>query len=126
MRHTVRLNGVIVGHSELEETDPDVRRAWGAFRPGLGYELVQPVFRIYAQAVPMDGATRDAKGLERYYKARDAMPLELQDAQGRVIPTSAIHIADYTVEAGPGAISLDVLITDDRYWVRRAASPDVQ
>ena len=118
MRHTVRLHGVIVGHSELEDREPEAGRARGAFRPGLGYELVQPVFRIYAHAVPPDGSTRDEAALQRYYKARDALHLELVDASGRAIKTSAIHIEDYTVEAGPSAITLDVLIKDPAYWER--------
>jgi hypothetical protein len=118
MRHTVRLHGVIVGHSELENIEPNVGRAWGDFRPGLGYELVQPVFRLFAQAVPLDGV-KDKALLERYYSARDKLNLELVDANGHTIPTSTIHIADYTVEEGPKAISLDVLIPDEKYWARR-------
>ena len=118
MRHTVRLHGVIVGHSELENVEPDVGRAWGRFRPGLGYELVQPVFRIFAQAVPRDGTT-DNTLLERYYSARDALNLELLGADGNAIRTSAIHIADYTIEEGPAAIALDVLIPDEVYWSQR-------
>ena len=119
MRHTVRLHGVIVGHSELENIDPDLGRAWGAFRPGLGYDLVQPVFRLFAQAVPQDGSGKDAAKLEKYYAARDALKLNLEDDAGRSIRTSVIHIADYTVEAGDKAIELDVLIKDDRYWTHR-------
>jgi hypothetical protein len=119
MRHTVRLQGVIVGHSELEHADPQLGRAWGAFRPGLGYELVQPVFRLFAQAVPVDGSPRDDALLERYYAAREALPLVL-DADGTSIRASAIHIADYTVESGTSAIALEVLINDEAYWKRRA------
>lgn len=119
MRHTLKLNGVIVGHSELEDIEPELGRARGRLRPGLAYDLVQPVFRIYAQAVPLHGSTKDAEALERYYKARDALPLQLVDAEGRPIRTSAIHIADYTVEEGSGALELDVLIADDEYWERR-------
>src|SRR5262245_26736923 len=119
MRHTVRMSGVIVGHSELEHIDPDLGRAWGAFRPGLGYELVQPVFWLFAQAVPHDGSGRDPALLERYYNARDALKLELQDASGRPLRTSAIHIVDYSVEAGDEPLQLDVLIKDDGYWQGR-------
>jgi len=120
MRHTVRLHGVIVGHSDLEHAEPGLGRAWGPFRPGIGYELVQPVFRLYARAVPRgDTAPKDDAMLERYYKARDALRLELQDADGRAIRTSAIHILDYTVEEGSGALELDVLISDVSYWTRR-------
>ena len=118
MKHTVRLKGVIVGHSDLEHIEPGTGRAWGPFRPGLGYDLVQPVFRLFAQAVPPDGSSRDAALLERYYKARDALPLELQDDGGRTIRTSAIHIADYSVEEGAAPV-LDVLISDESYWLRR-------
>lgn len=120
MRHTVRLQGVIVGHSELEHCEPDIGRAWGEFRPGLGYELVQPVFRLFAHAVPRDGSAQDKALLDRYYRSRDALSLHLEDAAGRAIGTSAIHIADYSVEEGTAAIELDVLISDESYWRQRA------
>lgn len=120
MRHTVRLHGVIVGHSELEHAQPDIGRAWGAFRPGVGYELVQPVFRLFARAEPRDGSPRDPALLDRYHKSRDALGLSLEDANGRAVRTSAIHVADFTVEEGTTAIELDVLISDESYWQRRA------
>ena len=119
MRHTVRLHGVIVGHSELEQVAPELGRASGEFRPGLGYELVQPVFRLFSQAVSRDGTRRDAALLERYYKARDALGLELQDEHEQRIQAAAIHIADYSHEGGDPAIRLDVLINDHEYWSRR-------
>jgi hypothetical protein len=119
VKHTLKLHGVIVGHSELEHDERATGRAWGPFRPGLGYDLVQPIFRLYAQAVARDGSEQDASKLRRYYKARDALKLELVDAHGTSIPTSTIHIADYTVEDGPAAIELDVLIPDEAYWARR-------
>lgn len=119
MKHTLKLHGVIVGHSDLEHSERGVGRAWGVFRPGLGYELVQPVFRLYAQAVAPDLSQQDSAKLERYYKARDALGLELTDQTGAKIPTSAIHIVDQTVEEGPSAIHLEVLIPDDGYWAGR-------
>jgi hypothetical protein len=122
MRHTIRLQSVVVGYSELENIEPELGRAWGAFRPGLGYELVQPVFRLFAQAVPRDGSAKDTEMLERYYTARDALQLRLEDPDGRLIRTSAIHIADYTVEEGSAALELDVLISEDRYWDRRVGA----
>jgi hypothetical protein len=112
MKHTVKLHGVIVGHSELEHGDPGTGRAWGAFRPGLGYELVQPVFRLFSEAVPRGVSGKDEVLLERYYKARDALNLYLEDAHGNRVATTAIHIADYTVEEGPAAIELDVLMRE--------------
>jgi hypothetical protein len=119
MRHTVRLHGVVIGYSELEDVDPSLGRARGRFRPGTGYELVQPVFRLFVEAVPAPGApVADAEKLERYHRSRDALGLALEDDTGRPIRTSAIHISDYAARAG-GAIELEVLISDRDYWSRR-------
>lgn len=115
MRHTVKLHGVIVGHSDLELADESLGRAWGKFRPGLGYELVQPVFGLFSEAVPVHGGEpRDEIKLARYHAARDKLGLQLVDATGKEIATSAIHIADY-----PGQRELDVLIKDEGWWAER-------
>lgn len=118
MRHTVRLHGIVVGWSDLESLEPELGRASGQFRPGLGYDLVQPVFRLFAEAVPRNGVRDEAK-LERYYKSRDALNLELTDDEGNAINTSAIHIVDYSEDDGPDARELDVLIADEGYWRMR-------
>ena len=120
MRHTLKLNGIIIGHSELEEVDAVDRRVWGRFHPGFGYELVQPIFRLFTEATPMPGGEpRDQIKLARYIAARDNLPLVLVDDRGQPITTSAIHIADYSETRGADAISLDVLISDDDYWANR-------
>ena len=120
MRHTLKLHGVVVGWSDLEQTEPDLGRARGRFRPGVGYQLVQPVFRLFSEAVPRDEPDRrDEAKLARYYKSRDALQLELVDAEGVRIPTTTIHIADYT-SSGAGDCELDVLISDVHYWQRRS------
>lgn len=119
MRHTLKLHGVVVGWSDLERIEPDLGRARGRFRPGIGYELVQPVFRLFAEAVPRDDTRRDEAKLARYYKSRDALKLELVDAAGHVIPTTTIHIVDYSGN-GAGDCELDVLIADAEYWQRRS------
>jgi hypothetical protein len=120
MRHTVRLHTVTIGHSDLEHADFALRHAHGVFRPGVGYDLVQPVFQLFAKAVSRDGATLDAELLDRYHNARDAMKLQLVDGDGRPIVTSAIHIVDYSSTSSDGGdVELDVLITDDAYWEKR-------
>jgi hypothetical protein len=122
MRHTVRLHGVVIGYSELEDVDVSLGRAKGRFRPGTGYELVQPVFRLFSEAVPVPGAAvSDAEKLERYHRSRDALGLALEDDSGRTIRTSAIHISDYSEnsENKAAAIELEVLISDREYWYRR-------
>jgi hypothetical protein len=121
-RHIVRLAGVVIGYSQLEDASPGDGRARGAFRPGIGYELVEPVFRLFAEAVPADdGVVTDMAKLDRYHESRDALGLKLEEPDGTVVATSAIHIADYSREHGPADRHLDVLISDDGYWLRRAA-----
>ncbi len=124
MKHTVKLKGIIVGHSELEHIEPGTGRAWGPFRPGLGYDLVQPVFALFAQAAPKNEASRDDAKLERYYAARDALDLRLEDVTGRPIHTTTIHIADYDAADSGNAPQLEVLISDEAYWRRRLESKD--
>ncbi len=122
MRHTVRLARVVIGYSDLEQGWPGEGRARGVFRPGIGYELVEPVFRLYTEAVPeAGGAVRDHAKLERYHTSRDALGLTLEDEDGTIVRTSGIHIADYTTRGGDDARQLEVLIPDQDYWERRAA-----
>ena len=120
MRHTVKLQNVTIGWSDLEERDPGGQRAWGRFRPGVGYELVQPVFRLFSEAVPLPGGEpMDEEKLSRYHAARDKLGLVLEDASGRRVATSAIHIADYTERNGEEAIELEVLVRDETFWTQR-------
>jgi hypothetical protein len=117
--HTVRLHGIAIGYSDLEEPEPTLGRARGRFRPGVGYELVQPIFRLFSEAVPVPGAeVEDSEKLDRYHRSRDALGLSLEDAAGRAIRTSAIHISDYSTRRD-GTIELEVLISDTEYWSKR-------
>lgn len=119
-RHTVLLHGVVVGYSELEDIEPALGRARGKFRPGVGYDLVQPVFRLFSEAVPTPGGgVADTAKLDRYQRSRDALGLSLEDDAGRTIKTSAIHVSDYSDRRG-GTIEIEVLISDRSYWKRRA------
>ena len=119
-RHTVMLKGIAIGYSDLEEVDSSLGRARGVFRPGIGYELVQPVFKLYTDAVPTPGGdVSDAEKLARYHKSRDALGLSLEDDAGRAVRTTAIHIADYT-HLNRGTIELEALISDTDYWKKRS------
>jgi hypothetical protein len=117
MRHTVKMHGVIIGHSDLEHGDATDRRAWGPFRPGLGYQLVQPIFRLFSEAVPVPGGEpHDREKLDRYHAARDRLGLVLVNADGRQLDVAAIHIADYTEVRSDGTLQLEVLVGDDDFW----------
>ena len=119
-RHTVKLQDVVIGYTELEDAEPALGRARGRFRPGVGYDLVQPVFGLYTEAVPRPGGeVSDQAALDRYHRSRDKLSLSLEDDAGRRIRTSAIHIADYSAIRG-GGIEIEVLISDRDYWKSRA------
>lgn len=119
MSYAVRLRGTVLGHSDLELTDPSTRVAAGTFRPTAEYRAVQPVFRLFAESAGETAAApTDEEKLARYYAARDALGMELVDAAGRVVATRTIHIADYSVEQGAEAMELEVVVTDARFWSR--------
>ena len=103
MSYTVRMRQIIVGRSELEHRDVSTGRARGTFRPGLGYELVQPIFRLRTESAGTDDEKR-----ARYSKARDALGLELLDADGRVVARKAIDIIERTVDGKSDALELEV------------------
>jgi len=111
MRHTIRLHGVIVGHSELENVDPDVGRAWGAFSPGIGLRARAAGCSVCSRRRPQAARRCDAL-LSATTMLVTRFESSFKTLPGTAIRTSAIHIADYTVEAGSAAIELDVLISD--------------
>ena len=116
-RFTVKMRNVTIGWSELEHRDAGMGTASGPFRPGPGYELVQPVFRLFAEAQG-DGSEEetDHAKLSRYHAARDRLGLSLHTDSGMLIPTEFIHIADFTVERGGDALELHVAVTSSRAW----------
>lgn len=118
-RHTVMLKGIAIGYSDFEHIEPALGRARGAFRPGVGYELVQPVFKLFTDAVPTPGGeVADSDKLSRYHRSRDALGLSLEDDAGRTVRTTAIHIADYG-HLNRGTIEVEALISDASYWAKR-------
>ena len=110
MSFTLTMSGVIVGRSELEVRDPDRNVARGAFRPGLGYELAQPVFELY------DAAGTDEAAISRYRQARDALKLQLADASGRVIPVRDLHIRKGPANGNQPTIVMEVETDDPAIW----------
>jgi hypothetical protein len=76
---TVRLRGIIVGRADLAAADPATGARSGAFRPGPGFDLVEPLFHLSSP---------------RYEQAMQALQLELLDDKGVVVPTRSIDIRD--------------------------------
>lgn len=111
MSYVLKMSGVIVGRSELEHRDADRRSAFGVFRPGLGYDLVEPIFGLY------ESATTSPEVMARYRKSRDALRLQLIDSSGRSVPVRELHIRP---GASPSAPVLEVETDDPAFW---AATP---
>jgi hypothetical protein len=77
--YTVRLRGIIVGRADLAESDPSTGARSGTFKPGPGYDLVEPLFQLRGT---------------RFEQAMRALGLELLDDRGAVVPTRSIDIRD--------------------------------
>ena len=100
MSYTLKLHGVTIGRSDLEHRDRAGNAAWGAFRRGAGYELVEPVFQLRGED-PV-----------RYRQARDALSLELFDAAGAMLKTAALDLEPAT----GGGLLLRAVIPDRAFW----------
>lgn len=85
MSYVLKLRDVIVGRCDLSAPNDSSRLRRAPFRPGLGWDLVEPIFQL---------ATGTAEQRERYVKARDALALALYDASGVLVDTSRIDIAN--------------------------------
>ncbi|MDQ6828660.1 MAG: hypothetical protein M3081_07320 [Gemmatimonadota bacterium] len=110
--YTVRMHGVSIGFSSLSEADAASRVARGDFRAGLGFELVQPIFRLYAEAMPRGASEpNDRAKLQRFQRARQALALELVSPAGRVLETESILILDYD-----DGRELEASISDPKFW----------
>lgn len=111
MSFTLTMSGVIVGRSDLERRDEGSRVARGAFRPGLGYDMTQPIFALFTAR---DG---DPDALARYRKAKSALKLQLTDAAGTPIRVKELHVRpDPDVPAGKNALMLEVETDDPAVW----------
>jgi hypothetical protein len=114
--YEVLYHGQLIGRSRLEEHDASMGVAFGAFDPLPAYLEVQPICLLFAEAeeARMRGeAALAAEQLTTYYQARDALRLTLQTTEGRIIPTSAIHIVDFGEEVGR---QVEVHISDPTFW----------
>jgi len=113
MSFILKMSGVIVGRSELENRDANQRLATGVFRPGLGYDLVQPIFDL------LDTAGDSAEAMSRYRKSRDALRLQLTDSSGSPLAVHELHIRR---NPGSRAPMLEVETDDPAFWTQFPAT----
>jgi len=114
-RYRILCNGELIGTSGLESRDAEMGTAMGRFTPTAAYERVRPVFRIFAKA-QRDTGPVDERAIANYYRSRDALTLVLENEDGVTIPTTVVHIADFTVEIDETACEIEVHISDPSFF----------
>jgi hypothetical protein len=112
MEYVLKLNEIIVGRAELVPSPGDLREARGPFRPAIGYELLEPIFALYAAGERERREGRDGDdALQRFRSAMAALSLHLLDRGGRERPMRDVVI----VPADDGALEMRVRITGDGF-----------
>ncbi len=111
MSYTLKLKDIVIGWCDFESRDPVTRLARGPFRPGLGFELVEPIFMLK----PTDPHAADALDREaRYRRARNTLALSLHDKDGAEVDTARIDIV--RDEANDTQLVLEVSVVDRGFW----------
>jgi hypothetical protein len=99
----LKLRGVIVGRAELGPRDPATGISRGPFRPGLGWEVVEPVFLLREEA--------SAGALERFERARRELAFELTTGDGARLPVDLVDVR--MEQRGSGSVPLELLAHSD-------------
>ncbi len=102
MTYALKLHGIVLGRSELEDRDPSTRFVGGVFHPGTGYALIEPIF------------TLRVTNPERYVRARDTLAFELADDGG-----PPLRAADVEIAADGDALTLRARVDDAEFWSRQ-------
>lgn len=91
-----------IGRSELEIGDPYQGIRAGHFAPKPGYAALQALYQALTLMQREEGETAEefATRREKLQNEAAALPLRVQTSDGRVVPTSWVHIEDYAEELG--------------------------
>ena len=109
MKFQIQTSNLIIGSTNLENSDLNMGMVHGLFIPETGYSSVQDVFQLFKQ-----------EKFEEYSEYRDKLKLVLVDENGTIIPTDCIHIEDYLSECNEATIEIkiiDVDAWDSRYVI---------
>jgi|SRR5579862_1272821 len=115
-RFTVRADTLDIGWSLLEGRDDGMGVATGVFHPGPDYPRIQPVFRLFADAVGAAERESCEPDLAAFFQARSRLALSVHRTDGQLIRSSSVHIYDFTVEVDEEALELEVIVADPDAW----------
>lgn len=90
----LRLGGVTLGRARLDPPDPRTGSRAGALSPTDAYDLICPIFRLFADAEALESPAARATALERATRARAALKLNLVTEDGRPLAAGLIHVHD--------------------------------
>ncbi|HEX8849447.1 MAG TPA: hypothetical protein VF761_07945 [Gemmatimonadaceae bacterium] len=116
---TVLSNDIRIGSAGFVAYDDEREVFAGPFVPEPAFEQVYPIVRLLSEAYP-DIAGPDARrsALDEYMAKKDALKLELLDAEGILVPAREISILDFTVPGGVDVFRIDVEASYGE-WERR-------
>jgi len=116
----ILCDGVEIGTMLLEERDEAMGTANGTFVPSPAYARVRPIFRLFADA-QRDTGPSDQEMIARYYRERDKLDLTVTGPDGRLVPTSVVHIADFADESLDGLCEVELHIEDPTFFGGRSS-----
>lgn len=90
----LRLGGVTLGRARLDPPDPRSGARSGRLSPTDAYDLICPIFRLFADAEAVPSPAARAAALERARRARAALKLNLVTEDGRPLAAGVIHVHD--------------------------------
>ena len=112
MPFVLKLRDVIVGRSDLATRDRTLHIARGVFRPGVGWELVEPIFTMLGVH---GGDDRSEEQRDRYRRARHTLALTLYNSAGALVDSTRIDIQ--RDGSSPSGLVLEIKVVDDAFWV---------
>jgi hypothetical protein len=121
MHFEVRCNGQSIGHSNLEGMDLGMGILHGEFFPSLGYEEFRPTFQLFGEASPNTAHNKfgDSAKLDELRAQFSKLELEIWHKSARLLPTSNIHIYDFSADLGlDSEYQVEVQILESELWLR--------
>lgn len=121
MLYRVMYQGQPIGTTRLEYADSGMAVAHGQFDPLPAYELVRPVLLSISEAQGGEpgSSVADLTKLAQAFQVRDALNLTLETEEGKVIPTSWIHIYDWGELELRAPRTIDAQIPDASFFAEQ-------